>query len=184
MQMTISTVTFLVGLALIVLGVFGGGIEVKEIKIPTLATVSRCLSVGVGFALIILCLWFPELFTQNQGVVAKPADNTPATTATVRSSPVGPAEVAKPSLGSAIRNGLTTVREVKLALRNLGKYAGPIDDEPTTAYFQAVADFQVSQNIEIDGLVGAATYGKLREAVPQFFSPTPKTAVNAPALKD
>jgi len=34
--MSILTLTFLVGLALIVVAIVGGGIEIKEVKIPTL----------------------------------------------------------------------------------------------------------------------------------------------------
>jgi NAD/NADP transhydrogenase beta subunit len=66
MQFSMQAITFLIGLALIVVGIFGGGIEVKEIKIPTLPTISRILSSIVGLVLIAVCLAFPQLLAGPQ----------------------------------------------------------------------------------------------------------------------
>jgi hypothetical protein len=52
----------IVGLALIVVGVLGGGLEIKEVKIPVLPTIPRALSFAVGCVLIALCLLDPEPF--------------------------------------------------------------------------------------------------------------------------
>ncbi len=56
--------TFVAGLALIVVAVLGGGLEIKEVKIPVLPTVPRALSFTVGCVLLALCLLDPKLFNQ------------------------------------------------------------------------------------------------------------------------
>ncbi len=70
MSFSIASVTFLVGLALIVIAVLGGGIEVKEIKIPPLGIVPRMLSFTTGIVLLILCVFWPGIFP---GVAPPPA---------------------------------------------------------------------------------------------------------------
>jgi len=158
MQFSMQTLTFLIGLALIVVGIFGGGIEVKEIKIPTLPTLSRILSSAVGLVLIVVCLAFPQL-------LASPQTSPPANPA------VASIDDKPKFLGAAIQNHIVTVRDVKKVLARVGKYSGPMNDEVNDAYFQAVAEFQTSQKIQVDGLVGPETYGKLREAWPEYFQP-------------
>lgn len=59
---TILQITFIVGLFLIIVGVFGGGIEVKEIRIPSLAPMSRIFSFVIGIAFVVLCIAFPGMF--------------------------------------------------------------------------------------------------------------------------
>lgn len=162
MQFSMQAITFLIGLALIVVGIFGGGIEVKEIKIPTLPTISRILSSIVGLVLIVVCLAFPQLLVGPQPSSLALASIPPAASV--------PSATNKPKfLGAAIENHIVTVRDVKKVLARVGKYSGPMNDEVTDAYFQAVAEFQTSQKIQIDGLVGPETYGKLREAWPDYF---------------
>lgn len=80
-----------------------------------------------------------------------------------------------PDNGSAQRLKTRSSRLQKSkVLRRLGKYSDPLNDDPTPEYFQAVIDFQISQNVEADGYVGPVTYRKLRDAWPDFF------ATNAP----
>ena len=168
MQMTIVSVTFFIGLALIIAAIFGGGLEIKEVKIPTLAPAPRVMSFVAGSALIALCLVFPQTLSSWSSASSQPA----ATTGTTSTPFPNPADNTKgpPFLGAAIKNNLITVREVKVILRHAGKYNGPIDDEVNPAYFQAVAEFQVSQNIDPDGYVGPVTYAKLRESWPDYFT--------------
>jgi hypothetical protein len=155
MQITVISVTFLIGLALIVVAIFGGGIEIREIKIPTLPVVSRTLSFLAGLVLVVLCVMFPQIFP-NSAANPVPLQNSAE-------------DKSKGFLGAAIQNHLMSVRDVKTVLRHLGKYTGPINDEANDAYFQAVGEFQVSQNVPADGLVGPVTYAKLREAWPEYF---------------
>jgi hypothetical protein len=61
---SIIYLTFVAGLALIVVAVLGGGLEIKEVKIPVLPTVPRALSFTVGCILLALCLLDPDLFKQ------------------------------------------------------------------------------------------------------------------------
>jgi peptidoglycan hydrolase-like protein with peptidoglycan-binding domain len=158
--MTILAMTFLVGLALIIVAIFGGGLEIKEVKIPTLPTVPRALSFVAGTVLIVLCLFFPHFFSSlGPAILDKPAP----TTVTDKPKP-------QRFRGAAIENGLISVQQVKIILRRLKLFTGPIDDEATDGYFQAVGEFQISQNIPADGLVGPITYAKLREAWPEFFA--------------
>jgi hypothetical protein len=154
--MSIELVTFLAGLALIAIAVVGGGVEVKEVKIPPLPLVPRIISGIVGCGLLAIFFFQPQL---------------------LRLSPPQPPSVpgSKASeeprfLGSAIKNRLVTVREVKIILRKQGMYSGAMDDDPNDAYFQAVATFQISRNLQSDGYVGPDTYAKLREAWPEYFA--------------
>jgi hypothetical protein len=61
MNLTVVSATFFVGLALIVIAIFGGGVEVKEIKIPSLGRFNRFLCFALGSALLGLCILKPEL---------------------------------------------------------------------------------------------------------------------------
>jgi hypothetical protein len=81
--------------------------------------------------------------------------------------------VALPSVsiysGAAVANRLISVLDAKKILRHLGFYAGPINEERDDAFFQAVVNFQSSQHMVPDGLVGSETLAKLREAWPEFW---------------
>lgn len=60
MTYTIPTLVFFGGIVLLVVAIFGGGIEIKEIKIPTLPTVPRVLGGVLGCALVGMS-FFPSL---------------------------------------------------------------------------------------------------------------------------
>jgi hypothetical protein len=62
MSVLIASVTFLAGLALIVIALLGGGIEVREIKIPALGIPARMLSFATGAVLLALCVFSPGIF--------------------------------------------------------------------------------------------------------------------------
>jgi hypothetical protein len=62
MSVSIASVTFLAGLALIVIALLGGGIEVREIKIPALGIPARMLSFATGAVLLALCVFSPGIF--------------------------------------------------------------------------------------------------------------------------
>lgn len=90
MLFSIVSITFLVGLALIVIAILGGGIEVKEIKIPALGIFPRVLSFVTGIAILALCVFWPTIFSgfepegqnpsaRNHTPVLAPAP-TPSTT--------------------------------------------------------------------------------------------------------
>jgi hypothetical protein len=152
MQITLVSVTFFVGLALVVVAIIGGGLEIKEVKIPPLPIIPRAGSFAAGAALLALCFFDPTIF---------PSPN-----------PTNPGDQPKDPqfLGAAIQNHLMSVQDAKYILHHLGVYSGPIDNQPNEAYFQAVGEFQHSRNLEVDGLIGPATYAKLREAMPEFFA--------------
>ena len=163
---TPASITLIAGLALIMVGLIGGGIEVKEIKIPQLPMFPRAASFLIGCILTALVFFDQNLFlpsqTDKQVLLSDKRDD----------------------LGTAITNHLIDVRDVKSVLKQLGIYVGPINNEPDPAYFQAVANFQQSRNIGQDGLVDGATYGKLREALPEFFGrqqSTPAQTVGPPS---
>jgi hypothetical protein len=61
--MSIPLIAFSVGLALIVISIIGGGLEVKEIKIPNLGLMPRVLSFLMGSVLIAVCLAHPGLLS-------------------------------------------------------------------------------------------------------------------------
>jgi peptidoglycan hydrolase-like protein with peptidoglycan-binding domain len=160
MLTSIASITLVAGLALVVVGLLGGGIEVKEIKVPMLPMIPRAASFVFGCVLVGLVLFDPSLFTTPQPPNPAPPPNT------------SPAPTNRRELGSAIPN-LLEVRDVKRILQQLGYYTGPINNEPDDAYFQAVVNFQHAKNIKQDGLVGAETYGIFRDALPGFFGDKP-----------
>lgn len=158
--LSVQALTVLAGLLLIMVGSFGGGIEVKEIRIPTLPTYSRALSLAFGIAFLVLGIAFPQLFQSTQsGLVPRMEEKVKTP----------PDDKPKGWLGAAIENHVIAVSDVKRILRHLGKYSGPINDDVDDAYKQAVAEFQISQNLDVDTYVGPNTYRKLREAWPDFF---------------
>jgi hypothetical protein len=75
--MTILTITFLVGLALIVVAVLGGGIEVKEVRIPKLTPIPRVMSFGVGCLLVLVCTLTPGLLDKSDGIHGHGSMNPP-----------------------------------------------------------------------------------------------------------
>ncbi|HLN37758.1 MAG TPA: peptidoglycan-binding protein [Xanthobacteraceae bacterium] len=165
---TPASITLIAGLALIVVGLVGGGIQIKEITIPQLPMVPRAACFLIGCILTALVIYLnPKLFLPSQ-------------------------PDKRDDLGTAITNHLIDVHDVKRVLKQLGIYLGPINNEPEPAYFQAVANFQQSRNIGQNGLVDGETYGKLREAWPEFFgqqqstpaqtagSPSPPTQTTGP----
>jgi uncharacterized protein YecT (DUF1311 family) len=143
---TPASMTLIAGLALIVVGLIGGGIQIKELTIPPLPMIPRLASFLIGCILTALVFFDHDLFSSSQ------TDK-------------------RDDLGTAITNHLIDVRDVKKILKQLGMYHGPINNEPDPAYFIAVANFQQSRNIGPDGLVDGETYGKLREALPQQSTP-------------
>jgi hypothetical protein len=146
--MTPASIMLIAGLVLIAVGLVGGGIEVKEVKIPPLPMVPRIASFGVGCILLGLVVFDPNIFSPVTTSADKPG---------------------KQDLCTAITNHLIEVSDVKRILQHLKMYQGPITNEATPGYFQVVAEFQHSRNIVQDGLVGGETLGKLREAWPEFF---------------
>lgn len=171
--MAVISITFLIGIGLIVLAILGGGIEFKDTKIPKLPVVPRIMSSVAGCALLIMCDFFPQVFPNPE---PKPS---------AVPTHVEDKDKFRP-LGASIQNGLITVRDVKTVLRRQGQYVGPLNDEVDDLYFQAVGDFQLSQKIDADGLVGPITYQKLREAWPEHFGPPAgnATADSRPAKSD
>jgi hypothetical protein len=139
------------GAVLIVVGLLGGGIEAKEVKIPQLTLPPRVASFLVGCILISVGIYSQRLFEPSS------PDPRPIT---------NDRQVER---GSAITNHLIEVVQVKTILDHLDFYNGPINNDVDEVYFKAVANYQRSKNITQDGLVGPETLGKLREAWPDFF---------------
>jgi hypothetical protein len=82
---SIVSITFLVGLALIVIALLGGGFEVKEIKLPVLGIFPRLLSFVIGTVLVALALFSPEIIPERHRPT--PTSQDPAPTPTPTSAP-------------------------------------------------------------------------------------------------
>jgi len=61
MPFSTVSITFLVGLALIVVALLGGGFEVKEIKLPVLGILPRMLSFATGTFLLVISVFWPDI---------------------------------------------------------------------------------------------------------------------------
>jgi hypothetical protein len=59
-------------------------------------------------------------------------------------------------------SGLIPVRQGKMILSRVGTYQGAIDDELNDAYRKAIIDFQTSQNMAADGLIGPQTFDRMK----------------------
>jgi hypothetical protein len=77
---SVIDLTFIVGLGLVILAIIGGGLEIKEIKIPPLPMIPRVLSGIVGCALVALRLFDPNIFQDGGPAPPKerPASSTRA----------------------------------------------------------------------------------------------------------
>lgn len=75
-MISIIYITFMVGLALIVVAVIGGGLEIKEFKIPPLPLIPRALSFLLGSILIAVCLFDSSILT-NIGPAPPPSPKPP-----------------------------------------------------------------------------------------------------------
>jgi Putative peptidoglycan binding domain len=168
MATSLLTITFVVGLALVVIAVLGGGIEVKELKVPQLGLVPRIATFLLGCGLIVLCMINPQMFPDKQNANPVGENKVADKTNDLRNTDV--CSQNTDWLGQAIRDHLITIQQVKLVLRHLGRYAGEIDDKTDCQYKRAVVEFQLSQSLDPDSYVGPATYRKLREAWPDFFN--------------
>ena len=65
--MSILFITFAIGLFLVVVSIVGGGVEVKEIKIPNLGLIPRVLTFVLGSGLIAVALVRPDLLHTIEG---------------------------------------------------------------------------------------------------------------------
>lgn len=75
MDMEIQTISFIVGVILIVVGIFGGGIEIKEIKIPRVGRFARTMSSLIGMLFIVLGLWAGGVIVPEVLVTHDSGDN-------------------------------------------------------------------------------------------------------------
>lgn len=66
MEITIWKISFLAGLILTVVGLIGGGLEVREIKLPRMQIVPRILSFVIGFGLLGLCIFRPDMLQESR----------------------------------------------------------------------------------------------------------------------
>lgn len=71
--------------------------------------------------------------------------------------------------GSTIRIPGISPRDVKAVLAHIGLYKGEINDQDDTPMRQAVMEFQRSKGMPADGMIGAMTAQRLREAWPDYF---------------
>jgi hypothetical protein len=81
MTYTLPIVVFLGGIVLLVVAIFGGGLEIKEIKIPTLPALPRVLGGILGCALIGMS-FFPGLLPGGVSSTPLPASANSGSTDT------------------------------------------------------------------------------------------------------
>lgn len=70
----IEYLPFVFGCVMVFVGVIGGGVELKEVKIPTVGNRTRTLSIVVGAILIALGLWLKQTHLQE----TQPDERRPA----------------------------------------------------------------------------------------------------------
>jgi|GEM_PF-6234606 len=74
--MNMHTFAFLLGSALLLVGIFGSGIEMKGLKIGKVGGSTRALSIGLGLLFITLGLWMADkLPVKRSGVATSASEN-------------------------------------------------------------------------------------------------------------
>lgn len=71
---TLDTLSFILGAILLAVGLFGGGIEVKEIKIPKVTRLVRILSACIGLVFILLGLCIAGIIPWGKGPITFTTD--------------------------------------------------------------------------------------------------------------
>ncbi|KDR41172.1 hypothetical protein BG61_20610 [Caballeronia glathei] len=68
---SLDTMSFILGGILVAAGLFGGGLEIKELKLPQIGIAARYLSVGVGVCFVVLAIYVksPQLFSEKESKV-------------------------------------------------------------------------------------------------------------------
>lgn len=83
--MSLETMSFILGGILVAAALFGGGLEIKELKLPRIGTIARVLAATVGIGFIALAIYL-----NPKGPVApiKPVDSSPTKTALTFQAPL------------------------------------------------------------------------------------------------
>lgn len=94
--MSVQFVTFCVGLFLLIISIFGGGIELKEVRVANLNPLSRFLSFMLGCSLLLIYFFAPNYLTTAE-IEIEPdrvteRHPTPANNSTNRPSETDPSE--------------------------------------------------------------------------------------------
>ncbi len=112
----------------------------------------------------------------HETVGTEPTWSEPAPGVTVVSSrPVSPAVsvTASPSVSAPVafselpQNASEKTRLIQAALKGAGYYAGAVDGKAGPLTQKAIEDFQGSQGLKADGVVGPVTWEKLKQYLQQ-----------------
>lgn len=75
--MELKILTFILGSILLLIGIFGGGFQVKELKIPQIGKFSRFVATSLGIFFIVLSLG-PDQPTPTPAEIATPTPRPPS----------------------------------------------------------------------------------------------------------
>jgi hypothetical protein len=82
---SLETMSFILGGILVAAALFGGGLEIKELKLPRIGTIARVLAATVGIGFIALAIY---LNPKGPGASTKPVDPSPTKTALTFQAPM------------------------------------------------------------------------------------------------
>jgi hypothetical protein len=82
---SIETMSFILGGILVAAALFGGGLEIKELKLPQIGTIARVLAALAGIGFIALAIY---LNPKKSGSDTKPTDPTPTKTTLTFQAPM------------------------------------------------------------------------------------------------
>src|SRR5437764_3038366 len=80
-----NTITLLLGGFLLIIGVLGGGIEAKEIRIPSIAKGPRILAGVIGAVLVFFALIHDPLTNTEKKTSEPPKDSASSTSPAIKS---------------------------------------------------------------------------------------------------
>ena len=105
-MLNVATVIAIVGGIAFIVGLFGGGIKLKEVQIPVIPAPLRFLSIIAGGILIGIAVWFPTSPATPSLLTSTKIPNTPTPEPTEIPTPVPSAD--KPTVSSQYRVLLDT----------------------------------------------------------------------------
>jgi hypothetical protein len=84
MEISVHSLTFLLGCVLIVVAIIGGGFEITQIRIPKVGFIARIMAAIFGSILLLVSMGNPEFFSSMNGNSSR--DRSPATTQPMQQS--------------------------------------------------------------------------------------------------
>lgn len=103
----------------------------------------------------------------DSSLEVQPPIQEPAQTVATETIPPTAAPQLEQKVGTVVEQGLDRNKQIQIALKNAGLYAGAIDGKIGPKTKQAIQEFQRSKGLKVDGVVGPRTWSELEKYLVQ-----------------